>query len=86
MARAVQITQWTFLARPGHPVFLDALGRTLRQAEEVQLRSKQASENGEVYTSPSAVSWAFLFLACSLEADDSSSGPDLGYCTFAMGI
>lgn len=26
MARAVQIVQWAFAARPGHPVFLCAVG------------------------------------------------------------
>lgn len=56
MARAVQFTQWTFMARPGHPVFLDALGRTLRKSEEVARLSKQAEVSGEDYTPESAVS------------------------------
>ena len=56
MARAVQFTQWTFMARPGHPVFLDALGRTLRKSEEVARLSKEAEESGEEYTPESAVS------------------------------
>jgi mannosyltransferase OCH1-like enzyme len=50
MARAVQFTQWTFMARPGHPVFLDALGRTLRKSEEVARLSEEAVETGEEYT------------------------------------
>jgi mannosyltransferase OCH1-like enzyme len=56
MARAVQFTQWTFMARPGHPVFLDALGRTLRKSEEVARLSEEAVETGEEYTPESAVS------------------------------
>lgn len=56
MARAVQMTQWTFMARPGHPVFLDALGRTLRQAEEVAAEKAEARKAGKPFMPPSAVS------------------------------
>ncbi|KAK4686229.1 hypothetical protein P7C73_g3907, partial [Tremellales sp. Uapishka_1] len=52
MARAVQMTQWTFMARPGHPVFLDALGRTLRKSEEFERREKE-----EGFIPESALEW-----------------------------
>lgn len=58
MARAVQITQWTFLARPGHPIFLDVLSRALRQAEEIASLAVQAKERQEDFVPPSAVSRA----------------------------
>ncbi|WWC61831.1 uncharacterized protein I303_104416 [Kwoniella dejecticola CBS 10117] len=47
LSRAVQITQWTFMARPGHPVFLDALGRTLRRSKEMSERLEEAKAKGE---------------------------------------
>lgn len=56
LSRAVQITQWTFMARPGHPVFLDALGRTLRKSEEMARKEKEAKKNGEEFIPETAVS------------------------------
>ena len=50
------MTQWTFLARPGHPVFLDALGHAFREAERIAALSQEAESKGEVYAPPSAVS------------------------------
>ncbi|KAK8864385.1 hypothetical protein IAR55_001633 [Kwoniella newhampshirensis] len=57
LSRAVQITQWTFMARPGHPVFLDALGRTLRKSEEVAQRQKEAKATGGEYIPETALEW-----------------------------
>ncbi|WVF71429.1 hypothetical protein IAT40_006233 [Kwoniella sp. CBS 6097] len=57
LSRAVQITQWTFMARPGHPVFLDVLGRTLRKSEEVAQKMKEAKEKGEEYIPDAALEW-----------------------------
>ncbi|WRT66345.1 uncharacterized protein IL334_003300 [Kwoniella shivajii] len=57
LSRAVQITQWTFMARPGHPVFLDALGRTLRKSEENEIKAKEAKEKGEAFVSETALEW-----------------------------
>lgn len=56
LSRAVQITQWTFMARPGHPVFLDALGRTLRKSEEMARKEKEAKKNGKEFIPETAVS------------------------------
>lgn len=56
LSRAVQITQWTFMARPGHPVFLDALGRTLRKSEEMARKEKEAKKNGREFIPETAVS------------------------------
>lgn len=56
LSRAVQITQWTFMARPGHPVFLDALGRTLRKSEEIARKEKEAKKNGKEFIPETAVS------------------------------
>nr|XP_031864275.1 uncharacterized protein CI109_000188 [Kwoniella shandongensis]KAA5531347.1 hypothetical protein CI109_000188 [Kwoniella shandongensis] len=33
--RGIQVVQWTIMAKKGHPVLLDVIGRALRQAEEV---------------------------------------------------
>ncbi|KAJ9124622.1 hypothetical protein QFC24_002989 [Naganishia onofrii] len=33
-SRGFQIVQWTMLAQPGHPVFLDVLGRIIRDVEK----------------------------------------------------
>ena len=57
MARGLQITQWTFLARPGHPVFLDALGHALKEAEEVARLTEEAESRGEEYVAESALEW-----------------------------
>ncbi|OWZ68955.1 hypothetical protein AYX15_00411 [Cryptococcus neoformans] len=57
LSRAVQITQWTFMARPGHPVFLDALGRTLRKSEEMARKEKEAKKNGEEFIPETALEW-----------------------------
>ncbi|WWC94131.1 hypothetical protein V866_000970 [Kwoniella sp. B9012] len=57
LSRAVQITQWTFMARPGHPVFLDALGRTLRKSEEMEKKAKEAEEKGEEFIPETALEW-----------------------------
>lgn len=50
------MTQWTFMARPGHPVFLDAIGRTLRQAESEAAAEAEARARRTKYDAPSAVS------------------------------
>lgn len=55
LSRAVQIVQWTFMARPGHPVFLDAIGRSLRKSEEYAQKEKEAVEKGEVFLPESAL-------------------------------
>ncbi|KIS01108.1 glycosyltransferase [Cryptococcus deuterogattii 2001/935-1] len=55
LSRAVQITQWTFMARPGHPVFLDALGRTLRKSEEMARKEKEAKKNGREFIPETAL-------------------------------
>ncbi|WVR07029.1 hypothetical protein IAU60_004068 [Kwoniella sp. DSM 27419] len=57
LSRAVQITQWTFMARPGHPVFLDALGRTLRISEEMSLKEQEAKDQGEDFMPVNALEW-----------------------------
>ncbi|WWC89376.1 uncharacterized protein L201_004299 [Kwoniella dendrophila CBS 6074] len=57
LSRAVQITQWTFMARPGHPVFLDALGRTLRKSEEIERKMKEGKGKGEQFVPESALEW-----------------------------
>ncbi|WVW83869.1 hypothetical protein I302_105891 [Kwoniella bestiolae CBS 10118] len=57
LSRAVQITQWTFMARPGHPVFLDALGRTLRKSEEMERKAREAKENSEEFLPETALEW-----------------------------
>ncbi|KAE8537764.1 hypothetical protein D1P53_005820 [Cryptococcus gattii VGV] len=57
LSRAVQITQWTFMARPGHPVFLDALGRTLRKSEEMARKEKEAKKNGKEFIPETALEW-----------------------------
>ncbi|WVQ82346.1 hypothetical protein IAT38_004474 [Cryptococcus sp. DSM 104549] len=57
LSRAVQITQWTFMARPGHPVFLDALGRTLRKSEDVARKTEEARLSGEEYIPETALEW-----------------------------
>ncbi|ORY34031.1 hypothetical protein BCR39DRAFT_518185 [Naematelia encephala] len=57
LSRAVQITQWTFMARPGHPVFLDALGRTLRKTEEIAKEIERATAAGEEYLPETALEW-----------------------------
>ncbi|OCF36873.1 glycosyltransferase [Kwoniella heveanensis BCC8398] len=57
LSRAVQITQWTFMARPGHPVFLDVLGRTLKKSEEIALKVQEAKEKGEEFIADAALEW-----------------------------
>ncbi|WWD17318.1 hypothetical protein CI109_101758 [Kwoniella shandongensis] len=57
LSRAVQITQWTFMARPGHPVFLDALGRTLRKSEEIAQQQKDAKATGKEIIPETALEW-----------------------------
>ncbi|WVN88260.1 uncharacterized protein L203_103461 [Cryptococcus depauperatus CBS 7841] len=57
VSRAVQITQWTFMARPGHPVFLDALGRTLKNSEWMALKEKEAKANGQKFVPDNALEW-----------------------------
>ncbi|KAI5453520.1 hypothetical protein NCC49_005994 [Naganishia albida] len=57
LVRAVQIVQWTMAARPGHPVFMDAIGRTLRKTEELAAQELQAREKGEPFSPPSALEW-----------------------------
>ncbi|ODN94317.1 glycosyltransferase [Cryptococcus wingfieldii CBS 7118] len=57
LSRAVQITQWTFMARPGHPVFLDALGRTLRKSEEMAAKVAEAKKTGEEFIPETALEW-----------------------------
>ncbi|WVQ99395.1 hypothetical protein IAU59_006528 [Kwoniella sp. CBS 9459] len=57
LSRAVQITQWTFMARPGHPVFLDVLGKTLKKSEEVAQRARKAKEKGEEFVPDAALEW-----------------------------
>ncbi|KAJ9091100.1 hypothetical protein QFC20_007732 [Naganishia adeliensis] len=62
LVRAVQIVQWTMAARPGHPVFLDAIGRTLRKTEELAILEQQAQETGEPFTPPSALDCVYRYL------------------------
>lgn len=57
LARADQIVQWTIMARPGHPVFLDAIRKTLETSLEVEQRQKEADEAGKTYMPPSALEW-----------------------------
>ncbi|WWC70259.1 uncharacterized protein I206_104209 [Kwoniella pini CBS 10737] len=54
LSRAVQITQWTFMARPGHPIFLDALGRTLKKSEEMKLKLEEAKTE---FIAETALEW-----------------------------
>jgi hypothetical protein len=44
------------MARPGHPIFLDALGRTLRKSEEMARLEGESEERGEEFIPESAVS------------------------------
>lgn len=64
------MTQWTIMARPGHPIFLDALGRTLRKSEEVARREKEAKEVGEVYIPETAVRRSSARIVSPPTADD----------------
>ncbi|KAJ9100486.1 hypothetical protein QFC21_003525 [Naganishia friedmannii] len=57
LIRALQIVQWTIMARPGHPVFLDAIGRTLRKTEEFARLNKEAKEREESFTPETALEW-----------------------------
>lgn len=57
LSRAVQIVQWTFMARPGHPVFLDAIGRTLKRSQEYAEREREAKSKGETFLPDSALDW-----------------------------
>ncbi|KAJ9118820.1 hypothetical protein QFC24_006019 [Naganishia onofrii] len=57
LSRAVQIVQWTMMARPGHPVFLDAVGRTLRKTEGIVREEREAKAKGETYMPDSALDW-----------------------------
>ena len=36
LVRGLQVAQWTILAKPGHPVMMDVLGRALRTAGMVR--------------------------------------------------
>lgn len=49
------------MARPGHPVLLDAIGRTLKKTEEIVREMKEAEEKGEVYMADSALGMSLLF-------------------------
>jgi hypothetical protein len=42
-------------ARPGHPVFLDAVGRTLRKTEGIMREESEAKAKGETYMPDSAL-------------------------------
>jgi alpha 1,6-mannosyltransferase len=42
-------------ARPGHPVFLDAVGRTLRKTEGIMREEREAKAKGETYMPDSAL-------------------------------
>ncbi|KAJ9122253.1 hypothetical protein QFC22_001673 [Naganishia vaughanmartiniae] len=55
LIRALQIVQWTIMARPGHPVFLDAIGRTLRKTEEFAKLGNEAKKRGATFTPESAL-------------------------------
>lgn len=56
VSRAVQITQWTMMARPGHPVFLDVVGRALRKTLQIEEARAKAAAAGEEYVDEWAVS------------------------------
>jgi hypothetical protein len=47
-------------ARPGHPVFLDAIGRTLRKTEEIMEQEREAKAKGEVYMPDSALGMSMV--------------------------
>ncbi|KAL7421903.1 hypothetical protein Q5752_003675 [Cryptotrichosporon argae] len=57
LARKVQMTQWTISARPGHPVLLDAVGRTLRKSEEMARAQAEAQSKGEPFVPDTALEW-----------------------------
>nr|ODN88330.1 glycosyltransferase [Cryptococcus depauperatus CBS 7841] len=81
VSRAVQITQWTFMARPGHPVFLDALGRTLKNSEWMALKEKEAKANGQKFVPDNAASSFFLRnKRTHINASDSLNGLDQESC------
>lgn len=57
VSRAVQITQWVMMARPGHPVFLDVVGRALDKTLKIEKEKAEAKAKGEKYTEEWALEW-----------------------------
>jgi hypothetical protein len=57
VSRAVQITQWVMMSRPGHPVFLDVVGRILEQTLVIEQEEAEAAARGEAYVEPWALEW-----------------------------
>ena len=53
-AREIQIVQWTIMGSKGHPVFLDVLGYTLRQARSI----REAEERGDIFNEPRVLDWS----------------------------
>lgn len=57
LARAVQFTQWAMMARPGHPVLLDVVGRALEKTLKIEAEEAAAKANGEEYIEEWALEW-----------------------------
>jgi alpha 1,6-mannosyltransferase len=55
--RGIQVAQWTIMARRGHPVLLDVLGRALRMATDIRERE----ESGQVVEEPDVVSPSSIY-------------------------
>lgn len=70
LSRAVQITQWTFMARPGHPVFLDAIGRIIKKSEENARKEMEIKAKGGEYLPESAVSFHLTLLCPCIKLVD----------------
>lgn len=53
----MQITQWTLMARPGHPILLDAVARSLAKTEQIERDREAAAARNETYIDEWALEW-----------------------------
>jgi len=58
LVRGLQIAQWTILAKKGHPVMLDVLGKALSTARDI----REKEQRGEEVEVPDIVSQAYFHI------------------------
>ena len=81
LARGLQVVQWTLLAKQGHPVLLDVMGKALRVARKV----REAEADGTTVVQMDVV-WHPPCVSPSSEADDHGSWTGLAqeHCGFLV--